>query len=67
MKEMKVADFIPAIETSADVGFNSGVFDEPKDVEIVVQDEDGNEYYIEDVVFDTDSGLIAIKFNHDNE
>ena len=36
-------------------------------VSVVITDEDGIDYRITDVKFDSESGIIEIQFNHDND
>jgi hypothetical protein len=69
MKEMKLSDLDQMLQTSAEkaVVETRDVFSNIGEVEITIQDEDGNEYHIQDVVFDPESGTVAIKFNHDND
>lgn len=67
MKELKHHDFIRMLDTSAEIAVEAEVFEAIDDVEITIQDEDGNEYHIQDVRFDSESGTVAITFNHDND
>lgn len=66
MKEMKISDFEPMVGLAAKLAVTEGPFNDLEDVEITIQDEDGNEYSVQDIRFDTGAGTVVILFHHDN-
>ncbi|MFE1914993.1 hypothetical protein [Streptomyces anandii] len=68
MKEMKIRDLIPMLNTSAEIGFDRENGHEGiGDVEVTIMDEDLNVYDIQNVQYDNLTGAIVIQFNHDND
>lgn len=67
MNELKLGDLQQMLSVSGGIGVETGVFDKSDDVEVIIQDEEGYEYDIQDVKFDKSSGVIAIRFSHDND
>lgn len=61
MAELNALDFNEMINTSVS---NAPL---PRDVTIILRDEEGMDYDIQDVKYDKDTDSVIIKFNHDNE